>query len=158
MTRVAVAGAGLVGPVAALFLARRGYQVDLYERERCARDLMAGAGRSINLTLCTRGLAALERIGMTARVRRLTVPAYGRAIHAADGSSRFDPYGSRGEALYVIARAAERRAARRGGRGVRHRGALRAPDHGAHARAAAADGVPSVDGCRDDPAGCGGRI
>lgn len=114
MTRVAVAGAGLVGPVAALFLARRGHRVDLYEREPSPRDATAGAGRSINLTLCTRGLAALDRIGVGARVRRLTVPAYGRAIHAADGTSRFDPYGNRGEALYVISRArlnAELRAA-----------------------------------------------
>ena len=105
MISVAVAGAGLVGPVAALFLARRGCQVDLYEREAFPRDVTAGAGRSINLTLCPRGLDALDRIGVGARVRRLTVPAYGRAIHAADGTTRFDPYGSRGEALYVVSRA-----------------------------------------------------
>lgn len=100
-----MAGAGLVGPVAALFLARRGYGVDLYEREPFVRGAAAGSGRSINLTLCTRGLAALDEIGLGARVRRLTVPAHGRTIHATDGTSRFQPYGSRGEALHVISRA-----------------------------------------------------
>ncbi|UOQ73519.1 NAD(P)-binding protein [Hymenobacter cellulosilyticus] len=48
-------GAGLVGSLLSLFLARRGYQVDVYERRGDMRRGGAVEGRSINLALSDRG-------------------------------------------------------------------------------------------------------
>jgi kynurenine 3-monooxygenase len=61
-------------------------------------------GRSINLTLADRGWSALDALGLTEQVRRFTVPLYGRRIHHEDGTSFFQPYGSKNEAIHSIRR------------------------------------------------------
>ena len=63
MADVGIAGAGLAGPLLAVFLARRGHDVTLYERRPDPRR-RAPAGRSINLALSARGIDALERVGL----------------------------------------------------------------------------------------------
>ncbi|HZH76514.1 MAG TPA: FAD-dependent oxidoreductase, partial [Archangium sp.] len=45
--RVTVVGAGLVGSLLSLYLARRGFQVDVLERRPDMRREEIGAGRSI---------------------------------------------------------------------------------------------------------------
>ena len=54
-----IMGAGLSGALLAARLADLGYRVDLYERRPDPRKAGADSGRSINLALSTRGLAAL---------------------------------------------------------------------------------------------------
>ena len=104
--QITVVGAGLVGPLLSLFLARRGYTVRMLEGRSDPRIKTADSeGRSINLTLATRGWKALAALGLADQVQRLSVPLRGRRIHHEDGSTSFQPYGQRGEAIASIRRA-----------------------------------------------------
>ncbi len=109
--RVAVIGAGLVGSLWALMLARRGYIVDVYDRR--PDPCLAGdvGGRSINLALSERGWKALDLAGVQNAVRTIAMPIKGRRMHAVDGSLTFQPYGreeggrfGEGECIYSVAR------------------------------------------------------
>lgn len=102
-----VVGGGLVGSLLAIYLARRGHRVSVYDRQPDPRAARHGTRRpSINLTLCRRGLDALDRVGLKQAVLDLTVPCYGRRIHGLDSSVTEQPYGTRGEAIYSISRVA----------------------------------------------------
>lgn len=68
---VAIVGAGLVGTLLAMVMARRNFRVEVYERLSDPRTLDWSTGRSINLTLCTRGFAALDRVGVGDALRSL---------------------------------------------------------------------------------------
>lgn len=102
--RIAIVGAGLVGSLLSIFLARRGLQVDVYERRADLRGRDLAPGRSINLTLCTRGFRALRAAGVEREIRELTVPARGRVMHDERGETTFQPYGNRGEAIHSVSR------------------------------------------------------
>jgi kynurenine 3-monooxygenase len=101
---VTIAGAGLVGSLMALFLARRGFAVNVFERRADMRSLGAERGRSINLALSHRGRRALEAAGVAADVDTIGIPMHGRMIHAADGSLAFQKYGKDDEAIYSVSR------------------------------------------------------
>jgi kynurenine 3-monooxygenase len=103
--RLVVVGGGLVGSLLAVYMARRGHHIDVYDRQPDPRRSHAGGARpSINLTLCERGLAALATVGLKEQVLALAVPVKGRRIHALDGEISFQPYGNHGEAIYSISR------------------------------------------------------
>jgi kynurenine 3-monooxygenase len=104
LANVVIIGGGLVGSLLAIFLARRGCTVRVFERKPDLRRSLLPSGRSINLTLCHRGFAALDRVGAGDAVRAIAIPAYGRAIHNETGEVVFQPYGNGGEALYSITR------------------------------------------------------
>ncbi len=104
METILIAGGGLVGSLLSIYMARQGHEVHLFDRSPDFRTPKAASGRSINLTLCQRGLAALDRMGIGDRVRDISVPCYGRMVHAADGAVELQPYGNLGEALYSISR------------------------------------------------------
>src|SRR5258708_14338486 len=93
MADLVVVGAGPVGSLLALTLARRGLSVDVYERRPDMRRVEMGSGRSINLAVSTRGLHALHEVGLDADVLREAVPMRGRMTHAADGKLALLPYG-----------------------------------------------------------------
>ena len=103
-TDVIVIGGGLVGSLLAIFLARRGHSVRVFERKPDPRQSELPSGRSINLTLCHRGLQALDRVGAGDAVRAVAIPAFGRMVHDEQGGVVFQPYGNNGEALYAITR------------------------------------------------------
>jgi kynurenine 3-monooxygenase len=94
---IAVVGAGLTGCLLACFLARRGYQVTLYERRPDPRTGQVDRGRSINLALSERGLDALRRIGLDQRVMADALPMRGRMIHPVSGELNFQPYSVAGD-------------------------------------------------------------
>ncbi|HXU44323.1 MAG TPA: NAD(P)/FAD-dependent oxidoreductase [Thermoanaerobaculia bacterium] len=104
MEKVLVIGAGLVGSVAASFMADLGFEVDLCDRQGDPRVGPTPGGRSINLTICARGFAALDRIGAGDDVRSIGIPCHGRIIHGVDGSLEVQPYGTRGEAIWSVSR------------------------------------------------------
>ncbi|MCA1829231.1 MAG: FAD-dependent monooxygenase [Myxococcales bacterium] len=93
MADLVVIGAGPVGSLLALTLARRGLSVDVYERRPDMRRVDIGAGRSINLAVSTRGLHALHEVGLDADVLREAVPMLGRMTHALDGKLALLRYG-----------------------------------------------------------------
>ena len=85
-------GSGLAGGLLAAYLGRRGYDVDLYERRADPREGNIVGGRSINLAISTRGIHALERIGIADEALRHAIPMRGRMIHDKSGALHFAPY------------------------------------------------------------------
>jgi len=85
-------GSGLAGGLLAAYLGRRGYDVDLYERRADPREGNIVGGRSINLALSTRGIHALEQLGIADEVLRHAIPMRGRMIHDKSGDLHFAPY------------------------------------------------------------------
>lgn len=97
MKSVSVVGAGLVGSLLALNLARKGVAVDLYEKRsdlRKKKNLLVGEGRSINLAISVRGLHALDRLGLKDEVLKYAIPMRGRMIHGVDGELKYQAYGT----------------------------------------------------------------
>ncbi|PYL56381.1 MAG: hypothetical protein DMF30_10030 [Verrucomicrobia bacterium] len=87
-------GSGLAGGLLAAYLGRRGHDVDLYERRADPREGNIVGGRSINLAVSTRGIHALEQIGIADEVLQHAIPMLGRMIHpaGAGASTIFAPY------------------------------------------------------------------
>jgi kynurenine 3-monooxygenase len=93
MPDLVIVGAGPVGSLLALTLARRGLQIEVYERRPDMRRVGISAGRSINLAVSTRGLHALHQVGLDQDVLAEAVPMLGRMTHARDGTLALLPYG-----------------------------------------------------------------
>lgn len=91
-TKFLLIGSGLAGGLLAAYLGRRGYDVDLYERRADPREGNIVGGRSINLAISTRGIHALEQIGIADEVLRHAIPMRGRIIHDKSGALHFSPY------------------------------------------------------------------
>jgi kynurenine 3-monooxygenase len=85
-------GSGLAGGLLAAYLGRRGYDVDLYERRTDPREGNIVGGRSINLAISTRGIHALEQIGIADEALRYAIPMRGRMIHDKSGTLHFAAY------------------------------------------------------------------
>ena len=92
MSKFILIGSGLAGGLLAAYLGRRGYEVDLYERRSDPREGNMVGGRSINLALSTRGIRALEQLGIANEVLRNAIPMHGRMIHDKSGELHFAPY------------------------------------------------------------------
>jgi kynurenine 3-monooxygenase len=85
-------GSGLAGGLLAAYLGRRGVDVDLYERRTDPREGNIVGGRSINLAISTRGIHALEQIGIADEALRHAIPMRGRMIHDKSGALHFAAY------------------------------------------------------------------
>jgi kynurenine 3-monooxygenase len=92
VARFVLIGSGLAGGLLAAYLGRRGHEVDLYERRADPREGNIVGGRSINLAISTRGIHALEQIGIADEVLRHAIPMRGRMIHDKSGVLHFTPY------------------------------------------------------------------
>src|SRR6476646_515260 len=90
--RFVLIGSGLAGGLLAVYLGRRGYDVELYERRADPREGNIVGGRSINLALSTRGIHALEQLGIAHEVLQHAIPMRGRMIHDKTGALHFSPY------------------------------------------------------------------
>ncbi|MGA9851360.1 MAG: NAD(P)/FAD-dependent oxidoreductase [Gammaproteobacteria bacterium] len=90
---ITLIGAGLAGSLLAIFLARRGFSVMVYERQPDMRRHEIPAGRSINLALAHRGIRALRAVGLDEQVNKLLIPMRGRMLHDPDGKLALTPYG-----------------------------------------------------------------
>lgn len=101
---IVIIGAGLVGSLLSIYLAKRGYKVKLYERRPDMRREKIVAGRSINLALSDRGLLALEKVGLADAIRAISIPMHGRFLHQPDGSTAFQPYGKEGQFIHSVSR------------------------------------------------------
>ncbi|PYI92084.1 MAG: kynurenine 3-monooxygenase [Verrucomicrobia bacterium] len=91
-TKFVLVGSGLAGGLLAAYLGRRGHEVELYERRADPRAGNFVGGRSINLALSTRGIHALEQLGIAEEVLQHAIPMPGRMIHDKSGELHFSPY------------------------------------------------------------------
>lgn len=102
--KITIAGAGLVGSLEAIYLAKRGHQVEVFERRQDMRSADISAGKSINLALSDRGWNALRAVGLEEEVQKMAMPMYKRIMHAVDGTLTEQPYGQDGQAIYSVSR------------------------------------------------------
>ena len=103
---VAVVGAGQAGSLLAIYLARQGHEVTLYESRPDLRTTDIDSGRSINLALATRGIVPLIDVGVIDQVDAITIPMRGRMIHAVgDPTPDLQRYGSKPhEVIHSVSR------------------------------------------------------
>jgi kynurenine 3-monooxygenase len=104
--KIAIAGAGLVGSLLALYLRKRDYEVHVFERRSDMRSSDYVGGRSINLALSNRGLRALEEVGMASELKKIAIPMHGRMMHDVRGNLSYQPYGKQGQYINSISRSA----------------------------------------------------
>jgi kynurenine 3-monooxygenase len=105
MTTYTIIGAGPVGALMGLMLARRGQRVRLLERRPDPRLAAEERGRSINLALAARGLAALEHAGVLPRIAPHMIAMPGRMLHDEQAALQFLPYGQHPhEVIHAISR------------------------------------------------------
>ena len=106
MSNVIVIGAGLAGSLLAIYLAKRGISVEVFEARDDMRLSDVAAGRSINLALSDRGIAALREVGMDEYMLSEAIPMHGRMIHSVSGETKLLPYsGRKGEYINSVSRA-----------------------------------------------------
>jgi kynurenine 3-monooxygenase len=103
--KVTIVGAGLVGSLLSIYLAKRGYKINVFERRADMRKATVAAGRSINLALSDRGWRGLEGVGIADEIKKIAIPMYGRFIHHKDGTNAYQPYGKNDQAIYSVSRA-----------------------------------------------------
>ncbi len=101
---VAIIGAGLVGSLHAILMAKKGYKVEVFERRSDIREAAIVEGKSINLALSDRGWKALELAGIGEEIKEIAIPMYKRCMHALDGTLTYQPYGVNNEAIYSVSR------------------------------------------------------
>lgn len=102
--KIIISGAGLVGSLLAVYLAKKNYQVEVYEKRPDPRKANLSAGRSINLALSDRGWRALEGAGVAEQIRQMAIPMQGRLMHDAQGKLTYQPYGKAGQAIFSVSR------------------------------------------------------
>ena len=83
---ITLIGAGLAGALLATLLARRGWQVHVYEKRGDPRLKGYERGRSINLALAERGRHALRQADADDAVMRQAVMMRGRMVHSREGT------------------------------------------------------------------------
>ncbi|KAI0474688.1 FAD/NAD(P)-binding domain-containing protein [Xylaria cf. heliscus] len=110
-----VVGAGPVGSLAALYAAKRGYQVEIYELRSDLRDPSTtplNFTKSINLALSERGINAMRHADHDKLIRHVfsaTIPMRGRMIHGRRPDSTLyeaaQDYDIHGRTIYAVDRA-----------------------------------------------------
>lgn len=101
---VTILGAGLVGPVTAMLLAKRGYRGTLFDRRPDPAHAPPERGRSVHLVLSERGWRTLRLLGLEERIRRIGMPLTGRHIHLWRGDRLEQPYARDGQTIFSVDR------------------------------------------------------
>lgn len=93
MKEATIIGAGLAGTLLAIYLAKRGYKLSIFDARPDSRQHSDDKGRSINLALSCRGLTALTDVGLLDQVKKIMVPMRARAIHYLDKPVKYQSFG-----------------------------------------------------------------
>jgi len=104
-TNITVAGAGPIGALLAIILARKGYNINLFESRPDSRQHDIYQGKSINIALSDRGWLALEAVGIAEQVRKEALPMKKRVMHGVDGTITEQAYGKDDQAIWSVSRA-----------------------------------------------------
>ncbi len=83
--KVTIIGAGMGGSLLAIYLARRNFIVEIYESRESIENLPVVSYKSINQSLCVRGIRALQEVQMWDEVKKLCTREAGRIIHQKNG-------------------------------------------------------------------------
>src|SRR5574343_1050931 len=102
--KVAIVGAGLVGSLWAVYLAKRGFDVHVFDRRPDIRNVKIVQGKSINLALSDRGWKALKGAGIEEAISEVALPMSGRMMHSVEGNLTYQQYGKEGQAIYSVSR------------------------------------------------------
>lgn len=102
---ISIIGSGLSGSLLAIYLARIGFRVNIYEARPDMRITGIRGGRSINMALSDRGIHSLEEAGILEEVLAKAIPMKGRIIHTGGGVTTLQPYcGRAGHHINSISR------------------------------------------------------
>jgi kynurenine 3-monooxygenase len=105
MKKIGIIGAGLAGSLLAIYLAKRQYDITVFEVRSDLRLLEDEGGRSINLAMSCRGLTALKDVGLFNEVQSILTPMRGRAIHEDNGKIIYASFGrDPDECIYAVKR------------------------------------------------------
>lgn len=102
--RAVVVGAGPVGCLAARLLAARGFTVEVVEKRPSFENGLSEEGRTINLSISPRGLAALQLSGVADEFAAMSVPMGYRIIHAINGACETTKYGTNDRQCHSVGR------------------------------------------------------
>jgi len=103
--QITIIGCGLAGALLAVLLAKRNYQVSVFEKRPDMRKIDISAGRSINLALANRGIAPLEAAGVMSEIKPILTSMVGRMIHDDKGNQNLQKYGqTEQEVIYSVSR------------------------------------------------------
>lgn len=105
MKSATIVGAGLVGSLWAVYLAKAGYKVNIVEMRSDLRETDISAGKSINLAFSERGWTAFKMVGIEREIEDIALPMVGRTMHDLEGNLTYQPYGQEGQAIYSVSRA-----------------------------------------------------
>lgn len=101
---IAIVGAGLVGSLWAVYMAKKGHNVHVFDRRTDIRKVKIVQGKSINLALSDRGWKALINAGIKEEIMKVALPMKGRLMHSVEGELSYQPYGKEGQAIYSVSR------------------------------------------------------
>ncbi|EJD05820.1 FAD/NAD-binding domain-containing protein [Fomitiporia mediterranea MF3/22] len=107
--KAVVVGAGPVGCLAALSLAKMGWEVEVYEGRpdmRLPSSKASASLRSINLAISARGITAIQSIdpGAASHFLENVIPMKGRMIHGHSGKQQSQLYDRDGQCINSIDR------------------------------------------------------
>ncbi len=91
--KITLVGGGLAGSLLGIYLAKRNFDVTIYEKRPDMRKEGYTSGRSINLALSHRGIRALRELGVLDEVLPMAIPMQGRMLHDPAGNLAYFPYG-----------------------------------------------------------------
>ncbi len=101
---IRIVGAGLVGSLLATMLAKKGFQVSVYEKRSDPRSTSHLEGRSINLALSHRGIRALKYADIFDQIEKELIPMHGRKMHDKEGALTEQAYGKEGQFINSVSR------------------------------------------------------
>ncbi len=101
---IAIVGAGLVGSLWAVYLAKKGHNVHVFDRRNDIRKVKIIQGKSINLALSDRGWKGLTGAGIENEIHKVALPMTGRLMHSVAGELTYQPYGKENQAIYSVSR------------------------------------------------------
>jgi kynurenine 3-monooxygenase len=92
--KVAILGAGPAGMTLAVLLAKKGYNIEIFEKRF---DPLSGNqntdGRSFNLGLTVRGIKGFKEMGLDQEILGQTVPVKEVCVHQPNGDQVIIPMG-----------------------------------------------------------------